>query len=132
MSKQRCVRRLSATALITALAVSPASAASHREAPAMTFDPAADITDVYAFVSYDPANVAAQPIDRKVTLIMNVVPGQEPSSGPNYFSFDDDVLYELHVDNDRDGLAEDVRYEIAFRTEIVTPDQFIATVAVPP
>ena len=32
---------------------SPSRAASHREAPLMTLDPGADITDVYAFVSYD-------------------------------------------------------------------------------
>jgi hypothetical protein len=132
MGKHRTGRRLSATALVSLLAAAPAGAASHREAPAMTLDPGADISDVYAFVSYDAANVAAAPAGRKVTLIMNVVPGQEPSSGPNYFAFDDDVLYEIHVDNDRDGIAEDVRYQFRFQTEVVTPDQFLATVAIPP
>jgi hypothetical protein len=132
MSKQRTFCRLLATALATAVTTSPAGAASHREAPAMTLDPGADISDVYAFVSYDDANVATPPAGRKVTLIMNVVPGQEPSSGPNYFAFDDDVLYELHLDNDRDGIAEDIRYEFRFQTEVATPGQFIATVAVPP
>ena len=132
MSKQRRICQLLATAMATAFAVSPAGAASHREAPAMALDPAADITDVYAFVNYDDASVAAAPADRKATLIMNVVPGQEPSSGPNYFSFDDDVLYEIHVDNDRDGLATDISYEFRFQTETVNPGQFIATVAVPP
>ena len=33
-----------------------AYAASHREAPLIALDPAADITDVYAFVSYDHEN----------------------------------------------------------------------------
>jgi hypothetical protein len=55
------------------------------------------------------------------------VPGQEPGSGPNYFAFDDNVLYELHVDNNQDGAAEDVRYQIRFQTEQRSPDQFIAT-----
>jgi hypothetical protein len=110
---------------------SPVFAASHREAPLMTLDPGADISDVYAFVSYDAANVARAPADRKATLIMNVVPSQEPSSGPNYFAFDDAVLYSLHVDNDRDGV-EDVSWEFRFATETVSPDQFIATVALPP
>ena len=90
-----------------------ALAASHREAPLISLDPAADITDVYAFVSYDADNLARSPADRKVTLIMNVIPGEEPSSGPNYYSFDDGVLYAFHVDNDRDGV-DDVTYEVRF------------------
>ena len=60
-------------------------------------------------------------------MVLNAVPGQEPGSGPNYFSFDDNVLYELHVDNNQDGDAEDVRYQIRFQPEQRTPDQFIAT-----
>ena len=113
--------------LAVGIAASLVQAASHREAPLIALDPAADITDVYAFVSYDAANLARQPADRKVTLIMNVIPGQEPSSGPNYFSFDDNVLYEIKVDNDRDGQASDVIYQFRFQTETRTPDQFIAT-----
>src|SRR5262249_59612458 len=71
--------------LALGIAASLVQAASHREAPLIALDPAADITDVYAFVGYDAANLARQPADRRVTLIMNVIPGQEPSSGPNYF-----------------------------------------------
>jgi len=106
-------------------------AASHREAPLMTLDPAADITDVYAFVSYDAANLVRPLANRKVTLIMNVVPGQEPGSGPNYFAFDDHVLYALHVDNDRDGV-DDITYELRFESAVETPSQFLATLALPP
>jgi hypothetical protein len=98
----------------------------------MTLDPGADISDVYAFTSYDAANLARPAEERAVTLIMNVVPSQEPSSGPNYFAFDDNVLYQLHVDNDRDGAADDLVYEFQFETETRTPDQFIATLATPP
>src|SRR5438093_2184404 len=94
-------RGLAAAGLAFALGGSPAGAASHREAPLMTLDPGADITDVFAFVSYDAANLARSPADRRVTLILNAVPGQEPGSGPNYFAFDDNVLYALHVDNNR-------------------------------
>jgi len=90
----------------------PAFAASHREAPKIALDPAADITDVYFFRSWEDPS--------KVVLIMNVIPGQEPSSGPNYFNFDDDVLYVIHVDTDRDG-KEDIDYEFRFRTEIRPP-----------
>jgi hypothetical protein len=113
--------------LALGIAAGLVQAASHREAPLIALDPAADITDVYAFVSYDAANLARQPADRRVTLIMNVIPGQEPSSGPNYFSFDDNVLYEIKIDNDRDGQASDVIYQFRFQTETRTPDQFIAT-----
>ena len=115
--------------LTLVLAATSPRAASHREAPLMTLDPAADITDVYAFVSYDTANLARASADRKVTLILNVIPAQEPSSGPNYFAFDDNVLYELHVDNNKDGDAEDVIYQFRFQTTVDTPAQFVATLA---
>jgi len=108
-------------------------AASHREAPLMALDPAADITDVYAFVSYDAANLARNPADRKATLIMNVIPGEEPGSGPNYYSFDDNVRYQIVVDNDRSGGGlDDLVYEVRFETEVTKPQQFIRPVAVPP
>src|SRR5215813_5775314 len=95
----------------------PADAASHREAPLIALQPAADNTDVYAFVSYDAANLARAPDDRRVTFIENVNPGQDPSDGPNYFNFSDDVRYAINIDNDRDGKADDVVYEFRFKTE---------------
>src|SRR5215470_3042762 len=125
-------RGVAAGVVAIALAAQPAFTASHREAPLMALDPGADISDVYAFTSYDAANLARPAADRTVTLVMNVVPSQEPSSGPNYFAFDDNVLYQIHVDNDRDGAAEDLVYEFKFETEQRSPDQFIATVAIPP
>jgi hypothetical protein len=95
----------------------PAQAASHREAPLIALDPSADNTDVYAFVSYDAANLTRQSNDRRVTFIMNVNPGQDPSDGPNYFNFDDQVLYAINIDNDRDGKADDIVYEFRFKTQ---------------
>lgn len=103
-------------ALASALSLS-AQAASHREAPLIAQDPVADITDVYAFVSYDAENIARAPADRRVTFIMNVLPGQDPADGPNYFSFGDDVVYRINIDNNGDGKAEDVVYEFRFKTE---------------
>ncbi len=84
--------------------------ASHREAPLIAQDPAADITDVYAFRSWNDPD--------KVVFIMNVIPSQEPSAGPNYFFFDDKVLYAVHLDLDRDGVAEDLTFEVRFKTEL--------------
>ena len=88
-------------------------AASHREAPAMTFDPAADITDVYAFRSWEDPS--------KVVFIMNVIPAQEPSSGPNYFNFDDDIAYDINIDTNKDGKANDIIYRVRFTTELRKP-----------
>ncbi|MGZ5042538.1 MAG: DUF4331 family protein, partial [Usitatibacter sp.] len=49
---------------------------------------------------------------------LNVNPGQDPSDGPNYFNFDDDVLYTVNIDNNRDGQADDVVYVGPRRTWI--------------
>jgi hypothetical protein len=102
------------TTVLTTLVVvgtAPVSwAASHREAPLMALDPAADLTDVYFFRSWEDPS--------KVILILNVIPGQEPSSGPNYFNFDDGVLYRFNIDTNADGVAEDVVIEVQFQTEI--------------
>ncbi|MDO9106413.1 MAG: DUF4331 domain-containing protein [Methylovulum sp.] len=88
-------------------------AASHREAPAIALDPAADITDVYAFRSWEDPS--------KLVFIMNVIPAQEPSSAPNYFNFDDKVAYEIHLDTNQDGKANDIVYRVRFNSEIRPP-----------
>jgi hypothetical protein len=91
-------------------------ASSHREAPAISEDPTADNTDVYAFVSPDRPD--------SVTIVANYIPLEEPAGGPNFAKFGDDVLYELHVDNDGDS-AEDVTYEFRFRTRVQNPNTFL-------
>jgi hypothetical protein len=96
----------------TGLAPVPGGTASHREAPLISLDPAADITDFFMFRSYEDGK------SDKIVLTMDVFPGGEPSSGPNYFTFDPNVLYSFHVDNDKDGRADDVRFDVRFRTEI--------------
>ena len=132
-NKQGALVAITSLALATLIPSTPSWAASHREAPLMALDPAADITDVYAFVSYDQANLNRAPQNRKVTFIMNVIPGQEPGSGPNYFAFDDNVRYQFIVDNDRSGGGlDDIVYEVQFKTEVTNPGQFIRPVAIPP
>lgn len=91
--------------------------ASHREAPITALDHAADITDYYSFVSYEDPT--------KVVFIMNVDPLLEPSNGPNYFPFDPNVVYAIHVDNSYDAL-EDVSFEFRFTTKINAPALFTA------
>ena len=94
-------------------------ASSHREAPITALDHKADITDLYAFVSYS-ANQAPNTTPSKVTFILNVDPLLEPANGPNWFPFDPDILYEIHVDNDHDALA-DVSFQIRFQTQFQIP-----------
>jgi hypothetical protein len=89
---------------------------SHREAPEISKDPVADSTDVYAFVSPDRPDT--------VTMIANYIPLQQPAGGPNFYEFGDDVLYEIHVDNDGDAVA-DISYEFRFETILTTPDSFL-------
>jgi len=104
--------------LVLAVGVLPhgADASSHREAPLITNDPQADNTDVYAFVSPDKPDT--------VTLIANYIPFQEPSQGPNFYSFGDDVFYEIKVSNDMDANRE-VSFQFFFRTEIRNKNTFL-------
>jgi len=87
---------------------------SHREAPSIASDPAADNTDTYAFVS----------APGKVTIIASWSPFELPASGPNFYEFGEDVLYQLHIDNDGDGVAN-VRYSFRFKTTITNPKTFL-------
>src|SRR5262245_43854055 len=91
-------------------------ASSHREAPLISGDPLADNTDVYAFVS--PAS------PDRVTLIANFIPFEEGYGGPNFFKFDDNVLYEIMVDNNADAV-EDVTFQFRFRTVTANPNTFL-------
>ncbi len=81
---------------------------SHRESPLLLGDPLADNTDLYAF--RDPQKPT------HVTLISNWIPLEEPAGGPNFHLFGDDILYEIMIDNDGDGV-EEITYQWRFRTE---------------
>ncbi|HWQ11761.1 MAG TPA: DUF4331 domain-containing protein [Roseiflexaceae bacterium] len=112
MSLKRTIGGMAAASLLAlALAAIPQAsrASSHREAPLISNDPAADSTDLYAFVSPDRTDT--------VTIIANYVPLIEPNGGPNFASFGDDVLYELHVDNSGDA-RPDVTYQFRFQTHV--------------
>ena len=102
---------LAVLALVVGLAPTASSAASHREAPLISMDPTADITDFFMFRSYEAGQ------EDKIVLIMDVIPFEEPSGGPNYYNFDPSVLYSINIDNDKDGEADDVRFEIRFKNE---------------
>jgi hypothetical protein len=92
------------------------SASSHREAPMISNDPVADDTDYYAFVSPDKPDT--------VTFIINTWPFEEPVGGPNYFTFGDDVLYELHIDNVGDAQSH-ITYQFRFKTTVGNGNTFL-------
>ena len=75
---------------MSALGPEDGTASSHREAPLISEDPSADITDVYAFRSPDKPNT--------VTISRNVIPGEDPAAGPNYYTFSPNARYNLKID----------------------------------
>src|SRR5438105_640655 len=89
---------------------------SHREAPSISQDPVADNTDLYAFVSPDNSST--------VTVIANYIPLEGPDGGPNFYSFGDDVLYEIHIDNNGDGQS-DITYQFKFESTLRNPKTFL-------
>src|SRR2546423_8172061 len=95
---------------------SNAFASSHAEAPLISQDPRADNTDLYAFVSPDNTNT--------VTMVANYIPLESPASGPNFYSFDDTVLYELKIDNNGD-VQPDIAYQFRFNTRTRNPNTFL-------
>ena len=102
--------------LLTGYTPSHVGASSHREAPLIARDPYADNTDVYAFISPDRPD--------SVTLIANYIPLEWPESGPNFFEFDDNVLYEIHVDNVGDARSH-ITYQFQFKTQTRNPNTFL-------
>ena len=100
--------------------VGGASASSHREAPLISEDPVADGTDLYAWV----VNPDAAQAQKRLAIVSNWIPLQEPASGPNFWKFGDDVLYGVHVDNDGDAI-EDISYYWRFSTTVKEPGTFL-------
>src|SRR3982751_302311 len=94
----RLSRILAPVLMLCLLAAVSLFASSHREAPITSLDRTADITEWYAFVRYDHPD--------RVTMILNVDPFLDPSNGPNYFPFDPNVLYEMRIDNNQDGVED--------------------------
>lgn len=103
------------TAAAIGLGPVDATASSHREAPLISYDPLADNTDVYAFRSPDD--------DNTITIIANYIPGELPDAGPNWYSFGEDVRYEIHVENDGEA-GEDITYRFTFRKTNEDPTTF--------
>src|SRR5512141_1920455 len=96
-------------ASIASLLAVPAMASSHREAPFITGAPKVDGTDFYMFRSYEPGR------EGYVTLLANYIPFQDPQGGPNFNQFDQNALYEVHIDNNGDA-KEDLTFQFRFKS----------------
>ncbi|MFD1872343.1 DUF4331 domain-containing protein [Hymenobacter bucti] len=107
---------------VTALATwgtvrhTPLEASSHREAPLIADDPLADNTDVYAFK--DPAD------PERIILIADYIPFQLPQGGPNYYTFGENVRYEIHVKNNAATTGDDIVYRFTFTRANSDPSTF--------
>jgi hypothetical protein len=106
------VSALAAAVLLRGPGPDPVRASSHREAPLIADDPTADNTDLYAFRSPDKPDT--------VTIISNVLPGEDPGAGPNYYRFSSAARYNIHIDRNGDAFPE-ISYHFQFRNR---PGQF--------
>jgi hypothetical protein len=112
------MKRLAILAALVAGVVAAAVSfgSSHREAPNIMLDPAADNTDVYAFTAKDAPH--------SITVVADWIPGEVPANGPNFFRFDDRADYYIDFDNTGDGKV-DIRYLFKFKTKVRNKDSFL-------
>jgi hypothetical protein len=103
-------------AVLTYLPYSQVIASSHREAPLISNDPLADNTDVYAFKSPTDAE--------KIVLIANYIPFEDPSGGPNWYTFGQNIRYEIHVKNNAATAGDDITYRFTFTVVNEDPTTF--------
>lgn len=102
--------------LVLTIATLTSQASSHREAPLIADDPLADNVDLYAFRSPDNPST--------ITVIATYVPLQLPHGGPNYYSFGENVRYEIHIDNDASIPGDEITYRFTFKTVNEDPSTF--------
>ena len=103
-------------ALLWGLFNTTATASSHREAPLIANDPLADNTDLYAFRSPDDPTT--------ITIIANYIPAELPFGGPNYASFGENILYEIHIDNNAGVAGDEIIYRFIFHKVNEDPTTF--------
>jgi hypothetical protein len=95
-------------AALMAVAGSTISGSSHREAPGIAKTPKVDGTDFYMFRSYEPGRASY------VTFLANYIGLEDVYGGPNFFNLDDEAVYEIHVDNNGNGV-EDLTFQFQFQ-----------------
>ena len=110
------LKTFSCLMLFVSICISDSYASSHREAPLIANDPLADNTDLYAFRSPDNPNT--------VTIIASYIPAQLPFGGPNYYSFGENIRYEIHIDNDASKPGDEIIYRFTFSRTNEDPTTF--------
>ncbi|MBL9191211.1 MAG: DUF4331 family protein [Opitutaceae bacterium] len=109
--------------LVLGLATAPVPAllaSSHMDAPLVTLDPAANTTDVYAFLTERGGQKYLQ-------VALGVYPHQEPGIGPNKYNFDDNILYQIFISRGADLAtgADSVAYQFRFTTTYKSQDTIL-------
>ena len=119
MNKVSHMLRVGAAVASLALASNSLVASSHQDAPLVVLDPAANTTDVYAFVVDQGVNQV-----KSLVVALGVYPFEEPGIGPNKFNFDDNVLYEIHValGPDRAAGRATLSYQFQFTSRTKNPN----------
>ncbi|HEY0041858.1 MAG TPA: DUF4331 domain-containing protein, partial [Flavisolibacter sp.] len=106
---KRILNAIAAVLVCLVLTQTNTHASSHREAPLISNDPLADNTDVYAFKS--PCDTS------KIILIANYIPFEHPAGGPNWYTFGENIRYEIHVDNNPATTGDDIIYRFTFQQQ---------------
>src|SRR5580704_18058801 len=134
---KKCLASVTA-AFMAAASLLPltARASSHMDAPLITLDPAANTTDVYAFVS------AGEDGDTANYLVvgLGVYPFEEPGIGPNQYNFDPNVLYQIHIcttnkakslpkaaENDLPAGRATISYQFQFKNSFAATDTILVS-----
>jgi Domain of unknown function (DUF4331) len=99
-----------AFAALAAFASPSAWSSSHREAPSIAMNPSVDATDLYMFRSYESGRAGF------VTILANYIPFQDPQGGPNFYQFNPNALYEVHIDNSGAG-QEALTFQFRFTSK---------------
>src|SRR5689334_4669753 len=119
--------RVCAVAILVAHLATPAMASSHMDAPLIILDPAANTTDVYAFVQVENGT-------KSLVTALGVYPHEEPGIGPNKYNFDDNVLYQIHVAIGSDvaagraSLSYQFQFNTTFKNQNTTLQSFLGVI----
>jgi Domain of unknown function (DUF4331) len=110
---------IGSTAVVLSLMVGALGAPVAAQGPdGLTHDRAAQVDDLYAFVSPDRPDTA--------TIITTWGGPQDPSEWASQAWFDPGLTYWIKVDNTGDGVA-DITWTFRFLTHLDTPDSILST-----
>src|SRR6266496_2200548 len=120
MKKKITILHRGVSAVLAAVLTSSAFASSHMDAPLIIRDPAANTTDVYAFIQEENGV-------KSLVTALGVYPHEEPGIGPNKYNFDDNVLYQIHValGNDLGAGRASLSYQFEFHTTYKNPNTIL-------